>query len=97
MTQTMREYVDKLAGEGAWDAAHDQFKKTGVLSLPTFPLVVDEITVDILPGTDREVTVEQMRAEVRKAIAQVENGEAEEIVFGDSYRGEPDADADTGC
>lgn len=92
MTQKMREYVDELAGEGAWDKAHDLL---GVLGLPNIPMVINGHRIYILPGTDREATVEQVQAEVRKAIAQVENGEAEEVVFGDSYRDTPDTDV--GC
>lgn len=95
MTQKMREYVDKLAGEGAWDDMHDLFEDGSFSGLSTIPVMVDGAVVNIIPGTDREITIEQVKAEVRKAIAQVESGEATVVVFGDSYRGEPDAD--TGC
>ena len=88
MTQTMREYVDDLAGPGTWDVIHDLFKGGDFSGVSTFPLIIDGKVVYIIPGTDREATVEQVQAEVRKAIAQVENGEAEEVVFGDSRRGD---------
>lgn len=66
----MREMVDKANGKGAWDRMHD----SGMFDLRS--LRVGETMVSIFPGTDREVTVEKVEAEIRKALAYIAAGKA---------------------
>lgn len=61
----MREMVDAANGEGAWDRMHDSGLFEKVL------INVGDTIVSIFPGTNREVTVETVRAEIRKALAWV--------------------------
>jgi hypothetical protein len=74
---TMREYVDALQGEGAWDRMHDQINGMNIDGWAMPPLMVDGKLVHIFPGTDREVTVDQVKNEIRKALSQIANGECE--------------------
>lgn len=67
----MREFVDAAEGEGSWDQMHD----TGIFE--TVPVEVGGTIVQIFPGTDREVTVEKVQAEVRKALAEITSANSE--------------------
>lgn len=58
----MRDLFDKANGASAWDQMHDSDIFLNV------PINVDDTMVSIFPGTDREVTVEKVQAEVRKAL-----------------------------
>jgi len=64
----MRQYVDGIQGSGSWDDMHDKIDRMefGGWTLP--PVEVDGKKVNIFPGTDREVTLEQVQAEIRKVI-----------------------------
>ena len=66
----MREYVDAIQGAGSWDRMHDliNVRRIGGWDLP--PVDVDGVTVNIFPGADREVTLEQVKNEIQKAFAQ---------------------------
>lgn len=63
---TMREYVDGIMGTGAWDRMHDAIDRKELIGWSLPPLDVDGRRVHIFPGTDREVTVDAVRNEVRK-------------------------------
>lgn len=67
----MREYVDGIQGEGAWDNMHDKIANMDLFGWRMPPVIVDGRKVNIFPGENREVTLEAVQAEVRKAFAQV--------------------------
>lgn len=66
----MRELFDRNNGKGTWDRMYDSglFEKV--------PIKVDGTMVSIFPGTDREVTVEKVEAEIRKALTVIAAGRA---------------------
>lgn len=67
----MREYVDSLQGAGAWDRMHDLIdqKRLGGWSMP--PVDVDGQEVHIFPGTNRDITLEQVQNEIRKSFVRI--------------------------
>lgn len=65
---TMREYVDGIQGAGSWDRMHDLIEQKQMFGWEMPPVEVDGATVHIFPGTDREVTLEQVQAEIRNTI-----------------------------
>lgn len=64
----MREYVDGLQGAGAWDRMHDLISHGDLFGWSMPPVEVDGRKVNIFPGSNREVTLEQVQNEVRKAM-----------------------------
>lgn len=78
----MREYVDGLQGPGSWDRMHDLIEKRQLFGwrLPPIPLGEAGGTVHIFPGTDREVTLEAVQAEVLRAINSVQAGDYEDVL-----------------
>lgn len=66
----MREYVDAIQGEGSWDRMHDLIEQKQIFGWEMPALMVDGHEVRIFPGTDREVTWEEVAAEIRKVFAQ---------------------------
>lgn len=70
----MREYVDGIQGAGSWDRMHDRIagKQIGGWSMP--PVEVDGLQFNIFPGTDREVTLEAVQAEIRKVFKPLPDG-----------------------
>lgn len=76
---TMREYVDAMRGDGTWDDMQDRIDRKELLGWELVPVSVDGATVHIFPGSDRDVTLDRVRAEIRKAIGQIERGEAERV------------------
>jgi hypothetical protein len=73
-TMKMREYVDGIQGAGSWDNMHDRIAggHIGGWSMP--PVDVDGMRVNIFPGTDREVTLEAVQAEIRKVLRPLPDG-----------------------
>lgn len=67
----MREYVDSIQGPGSWDRMHDLIERKELFGWTMPPIEVDGATVNIFPGEDREVTLEQVKDELRKVFAQV--------------------------
>lgn len=67
---TMREYYDKAHGAGAWDRMHDLISHGELSHWKQPDIEVDGRTVSIFPGTNREVTLEQVQTEIRKIFAQ---------------------------
>lgn len=65
----MREYVDVIQGEGAWDRMHDCIDRQELFGWSLLPVEVDGPKVHIFPGDDREVTLEAVQDQVRKALA----------------------------
>ena len=65
---TMREYVDAIQGEGAWDQMHDLIERRQLLGWKLPPVTVDGTTVNIFPGSNREVTLQQVQDEIRKGL-----------------------------
>lgn len=72
----MREYVDSLRGAGSWDQMHDLIDQKHILGWELIPVEVDGRKVSIFPGSSREVTLEQVQNEIRKALAQAPTGGA---------------------
>jgi len=66
----MREYVDAIQGAGAWDRMHDLITDGKIFGWRLPPIHVDGTTVYIFPGTNREVSLGEVRDEIRKAFAQ---------------------------
>src|SRR5689334_1054700 len=64
----MREHVDATMGNGAWDRMHDLIAVGRLDGWTLPPMVVDGVSVSLFPGSNREVTVEEVEAEVRKCI-----------------------------
>jgi hypothetical protein len=67
----MREYVDRIQGEGTWDRMHDLIAKQEIFGWPMPPIEVDGATVSIFPGVDREVTLEQVKDAIRKVFREL--------------------------
>lgn len=67
----MRDYVDAIQGQGSWDRLHDAINGMQLFGWDMPPIEVDGKTVHIFPGTDREVTLEAVQNEIRKAFSQV--------------------------
>lgn len=68
----MRDYVDGIQGPGSWDQMHDLIDKMQIFGWEMPPIEVDGHTVNIFPGTNREVMLEDVQNELRRAFAQVE-------------------------
>ena len=64
----MREYVDNIQGKGSWDRMHDFMNKGEILGWDLPSIDVDGMKVNVFPGTDREVTLEQVQNEIRKVL-----------------------------
>ena len=64
----MREYVDNIQGEGSWDRMHDLINDMNLFGWSMPEVEVDGSMVAIFPGTDREVTLEQVQNEIRKSL-----------------------------
>ncbi len=64
----MREYVDSIQGDGAWDRIHELIQQGRIDGWVMPPVNVDGHEVRIFPGEDREVTLEQVQNEIRKLI-----------------------------
>lgn len=64
----MREYVDGIQGDGAWDRMHDLIDKKDIFGWKMPPVEVDGKEVFIFPGEDREVTLEQVKESIRKVM-----------------------------
>jgi len=62
----MREYVDSIQGDGAWDRIHEMIQQGRIDGWDMPPVNVDGHEVHIFPGEDREVTLEQVQNEIRK-------------------------------
>ena len=73
----MREYVDGIQGKGSWDRMHDLIDRMEIPGWDMPPVEVDGHKVSIFPGTNREVALDAVRAECRKAIGQVAMGDCE--------------------
>lgn len=72
----MRDFVDGIQGAGAWDRMHDMIDRQQMFGWSLPPIEVDGHEVHVFPGSDREVTVEAVRNEVRKALRDVDrNGD----------------------
>ena len=73
----MRDYVDGVQGKGVWDRMHDILEKgpdlatIGDWDLPE--ITVDGVTVAVFPGTNREVTLEDVEGEVARVLAENSN------------------------
>jgi hypothetical protein len=73
----MREYVDGIQGAGSWDRMHDLINAGRISGWRLPPIEIEPgVTAHIFPGTDREVTLEAVKAEMSKAFAQIEAGTA---------------------
>lgn len=64
----MREYVDVLRGQGSWDRMHDLIDQQQTHGWDLIPIEVDGVKVSIFPGHNREVTLQEVQDEVRKAM-----------------------------
>lgn len=74
MSETkMRDYVDGIRGTGSWDRMHDLIDRGELLGWSLPPVEVDGRQVNIFPGTNREVTLEHVQNEIRKAFAHVDD------------------------
>lgn len=80
----MREYVDSIQGAGSWDRMHDLIEKKQLFGWRLPDIDVDGHKVSIFPGTNREVTLDEVKNELRKVFAQVERGECEVEVIDSS-------------
>ncbi len=67
----MREYVDAIQGDGAWDRMHDAIENMDISGWAMPPVEVDGRTCHIFPGSDREVTLETVQNEIRKSFRQI--------------------------
>lgn len=67
----MREYVDNIKGEGYWDKMLDLIAEGELWgwTMPDIPL--DGGKVYIFPGENREVTLEEVQAEIRRTLNNV--------------------------
>lgn len=74
----MREYVDAIQGEGAWDRMHDLIDRKELFGWTQPTVMVDGKSISIFPGENREVTLEQVQAEIRRVFASIEAGDYEE-------------------
>lgn len=68
----MRDFVDGIQGAGSWDRMHDLINRQQIFGWSMPPIDVDGHQVYIFPGSDREVTLEQVRNEVRKVFREVD-------------------------
>ncbi len=73
----MREYVDEIQGSGAWDGMHDLIGEMSLVGWDMPPVTVDGKVFHVFPGTNREATVEEVQAEIRRALALVAAGDCE--------------------
>jgi hypothetical protein len=64
----MRAYVDGIQGPGSWDRMHELINRNQALGWVMPPIMVDGVVVQIFPGLDREVTLEEVRTLVRKRL-----------------------------
>ena len=67
----MREYVDSIQGEGAWDRMHDLIARKELFGWSLPPVKVDGAQVNIFPGENREVTLEEVQAEIRRVFSEI--------------------------
>ncbi len=67
----MREYVDGIQGAGSWDRMHDLIEQKQIFGWEMPPITVDGAEVRIFPGTDREVTLDAVIAEIRKSFERI--------------------------
>lgn len=74
----MREYVDSIQGEGSWDRMHDAINGMNLFGWEMPPVVVDGKTISIFPGTNREVTLEEVQNEIRKSLKRVASGKVKD-------------------
>lgn len=74
----MRDYVDEIQGEGSWDNMHDLINRMEIPGWDMPPVEVDGAMFNIFPGTNREVTLEAVQDEVRRALASIAAGDYEE-------------------
>lgn len=72
----MREYYDKKHGEGAWDRMHDLIYKMQIHGWVQPDFDIDGKYVSVFPGTDREITVEAVEAELRRVFLQIDSERA---------------------
>lgn len=66
----MRDYVDAIQGAGSWDRMHDLIARQEILGWQMPMVEVDGRQVHIFPGSDREVTIEAVKGEIRKVFYQ---------------------------
>ena len=67
----MRDYVDGIRGPGTWDQMHDKIDRKEVFGWEMPPVEVDGIITHIFPGEDREVTLEQVKDSIRRALLEI--------------------------
>ncbi len=67
----MREYYDATEGVGAWDRMHDAIERKEIFGWNQPKIEVDGSTVHVFPGENREVTLEEVKEELRRVFAQV--------------------------
>lgn len=64
----MRDFVDRTHGAGAWDRMHAAINRKEEYDGTAPFLTVDGVLIQIIPGTDPEVTLEEVRVVARKRL-----------------------------
>lgn len=77
---TMREYVDSIQGAGSWDKMHDLIEQQQLAGWTLPPVEVDGHLVRIFPGENREATLDQVKGEIRKFLAEIKEAPMPDIL-----------------
>jgi hypothetical protein len=64
----MRAYVDGIQGSGSWDRMHAAIARKETFSWVMPQITVDGVVVQIIPGLDLEITLEEVRTLIRKRL-----------------------------
>lgn len=64
----MRDFVDNTHGAGAWDRMHAAINRNEKYNGTAPMITVDGILIEIIPGIDPEVTLEEVRTVARKRL-----------------------------
>lgn len=71
----MREYVDAIQGAGSWDHIHDCISRMDITGWSLPSVEVDGRKVNIFPGSDREITLDAIKTEIRRVLAQIDGAD----------------------
>ena len=65
---TMRKYVDAMRGPGSWDRMHGLIEGMSLGGWDLVPVSVDGHLVHIFPGSNPEVTLEEIQQQIRNVL-----------------------------
>lgn len=71
----MRDYVDAIQGDGSWDRMHDLIERQQIFGWQMPMIEIDGRQVHVFPGSDREVTLEAVKNEIRKVFRRARRDE----------------------